>query len=68
MKSYSISVDVIDPFADAAALEEEYGFGLAEKITGGYDAVVITVLHDVYKNFDLSILKAFSNHMVCWLI
>jgi UDP-N-acetyl-D-galactosamine dehydrogenase len=54
LRSYSITVEVVDPCANPAALEEEYGFGLAEKISGDYDAVVITVLHDTYKKFDQS--------------
>jgi UDP-N-acetyl-D-galactosamine dehydrogenase len=54
LKGYSISVEVVDPCANPVALEQEYGFSLTEKISGDYDAVVITVLHDQYKNFNQS--------------
>lgn len=52
LESYNISVDVVDPHADSQALFEEYGFHLAKQPNADYDAVVITVLHHEYRNFD----------------
>lgn len=61
LKSYSINVDVIDPHADSAELQHEYGFGLTEKAGTDYDAVIMTVLHNSYKalgeNYFESVLK-----------
>lgn len=48
LKSYSVEVDVIDPHADSHELMEEYGFGLAEKAEGPYEAVIVTVNHKEY--------------------
>jgi len=52
LKSYSLNVDVADPFAESAELKHEYGFELTPELTKDYDAVVITVPHNEYKNLD----------------
>ncbi len=49
LKSYYVNVDVEDPHADSDELKHEYGFGLAEKTGNDYDAVIITVPHNDYK-------------------
>ncbi len=49
LKSYYVNVDVEDPHADSEELQHEYGFGLTEKIENDYDAVIITVPHNDYK-------------------
>ena len=49
LKSYSLSVDVVDPYADSNELEQEYGFGLNTTISNKYLAVIITVPHNDYK-------------------
>jgi UDP-N-acetyl-D-galactosamine dehydrogenase len=51
LKSYSLNVDVTDPYADSEELKHEYGFGLNE-IGKDYDAVIVTVPHDDYKKAD----------------
>jgi UDP-N-acetyl-D-galactosamine dehydrogenase len=52
LKSYSLNVDITDPYADSNELKHEYGFELIEKIASEYDAVIITVPHKDYLNFD----------------
>jgi UDP-N-acetyl-D-galactosamine dehydrogenase len=49
LQSFSLNVDVTDPYADCKELQHEYGFGLTENIGNDYDAVIITVPHDDYK-------------------
>lgn len=49
LKSYYVNVDVEDPHADSNELQHEYGFGLAEKTGNEYDAIIITVPHNEYK-------------------
>ena len=49
LKSYYVNVDVEDPHADSEELQHEYGFGLTEKVGNEYDAVIITVPHNDYK-------------------
>ncbi|CAN5785735.1 nucleotide sugar dehydrogenase [soil metagenome] len=52
LKSYSINVDVVDPYANNNALVKEYGFELASQPSNHYDAVILTVLHQQYLDFD----------------
>ena len=52
LQSFSLKVEVSDPFAESAELQHEYGFGLVPEIGNGYDAVIITVPHQPYKKFD----------------
>ena len=52
LRSFSLKVEVSDPFAESAELQHEYGFGLVPEIGTGYDAVIITVPHQPYKKFD----------------
>ena len=64
LKSFSLNVDVTDPHASSEELQHEYGFGLAEKPGNDYDAVIVTVPHNSYKNLDdayfSSITKPFA--------
>lgn len=50
LKSYGISVDVIDPYADSEELFHEYGFHLTEKPGNNYSAIVVAVNHKEYCN------------------
>ncbi len=52
LKSYSLNVDVVDSYASSEELQHEYGFGLAENPGNDYDAVIVTVPHNDYKNLD----------------
>jgi UDP-N-acetyl-D-glucosamine/UDP-N-acetyl-D-galactosamine dehydrogenase len=50
LKSFYVNVDVEDPYADSEELQHEYGFGLTEKTGKDYDAVIVTVPHNDYKD------------------
>jgi UDP-N-acetyl-D-galactosamine dehydrogenase len=52
LQSYYVNVDVEDPHADSQELKHEYGFGLAKTTAADYDAVIITVPHNHYKELD----------------
>ncbi|MBX2888853.1 MAG: nucleotide sugar dehydrogenase [Ferruginibacter sp.] len=52
LKSFSLNVDVSDPFASSEELQHEYGFSLVESIRKDYDAVIVTVPHGEYKKLD----------------
>jgi UDP-N-acetyl-D-galactosamine dehydrogenase len=52
LKSYSLNVDVADPYADSDELKHEYGFELTPIIANDYDAVIVTVPHQEYKSLD----------------
>jgi UDP-N-acetyl-D-galactosamine dehydrogenase len=57
LKSFSVKVDVVDPHADSAELQHEYGFGLS-KIAKGYDGVIVAVNHKEYKTLDEKYFKS----------
>lgn len=52
LKSYYVNVDVEDPHADSEELKHEYGFELCAKTATDYDAVIVTVPHNDYKELD----------------
>ncbi len=52
LKDFFLNVDVVDPHADSDELKHEYGFGLADGIGKDYDAVIVTVCHEPYADFN----------------
>jgi len=52
LKEFFLNVDVVDPHADSEELKHEYGFGLAKGVRNDYDAVIVTVCHESYADFD----------------
>ena len=52
LKSYYVNVDVEDPHADSDELKHEYGFELVGKTSNDYDAVIVTVPHNEYRELD----------------
>lgn len=49
LKSFSIDVDVVDPHADPAKVEWEYGIKMAQAPSGKYQAVIAAVSHKEYE-------------------
>jgi UDP-N-acetyl-D-glucosamine/UDP-N-acetyl-D-galactosamine dehydrogenase len=49
LQSFYVNVDVEDPYANSDEMKHEYGFGLVEKTANDYDAVIITVPHQEYR-------------------
>jgi len=64
LKEYSLNVDVTDPHATSEELQHEYGFGLTDKLSNDYSAVIITVPHNDYKelgdSYFSSITKSYA--------
>lgn len=52
LKSLSLNVQVTDPHAESDEVKHEYGFELDSNIGNDYDAVLITVPHQAYRNLD----------------
>lgn len=52
LKNFSLSVDVVDPYADSDELNHEYGFGLTTITNQKYDAVIVAVNHKEYLELD----------------
>ncbi len=58
---YSLSVDFVDPHADAKEVQREYGLTMTEEIGSNYDAVILAVAHDRYKNLSEDYLLSITN-------
>ncbi|MCX7545596.1 nucleotide sugar dehydrogenase [Marinicella gelatinilytica] len=55
LERYHAQVDVCDPWADAANLEQEYGIALTQKPQADrYDLVLLAVAHDCFKEKNFS--------------
>jgi UDP-N-acetyl-D-galactosamine dehydrogenase len=52
LKSFSLNVEITDPYAESVELQHEYGFSLAPQIADDYDAVIVAVPHNEYKKLD----------------
>lgn len=52
LKSFSLNVHVSDPHAESDEVKHEYGFELVNETGNDYDAVIVTVPHSAYKQFD----------------
>jgi UDP-N-acetyl-D-glucosamine/UDP-N-acetyl-D-galactosamine dehydrogenase len=50
LKSFQVTVDLIDPHASSDEMMHEYGVGLIDKPSGDYDAIIVAVNHKEYKN------------------
>ena len=58
---FGIKVDVVDPHADHDEVKHEYGIDMVSAPSGKYDAVVVAVNHNEYKNLDIDYYKAMMN-------
>ena len=52
LKDFGAKVDVVDPFASMEEVQKEYGITLIDSPRKLYDAVIVAVAHDVYKELD----------------
>ncbi len=50
LKSYGVTVDIIDPYASSEELKKEYGFSLCKKPGSDYAAIIVAVAHRDYSN------------------
>jgi UDP-N-acetyl-D-galactosamine dehydrogenase len=53
LKDFGMQVDVYDSWASAEEVKEEYSITLSDKPNGKYEAVVLAVAHDTFKELDL---------------
>jgi UDP-N-acetyl-D-galactosamine dehydrogenase len=61
LSSYGASVDVHDPWVEAADAQAEYGITLTDKPEqGAYDVVVIAVAHDGFRELGVDAIRAFG--------
>lgn len=52
LKAYSIQVDLVDYWADKAEVAHEYNIDLKAQPDSDYDAVIVAVAHEKYKNLN----------------
>jgi len=60
-ESYKVDVDTIDPYADFDEVKEEYGIDLCKKQADKYDAVIVAVNHNEYKDISEDYFKSLMN-------
>lgn len=60
LKSFSVSVDVIDPYASSEEVMHEYGFGLIDKPSGKYQSVIVAVNHSQFLDLDEAYFKSIT--------
>jgi len=60
LSSFHLNVHVVDPLASSDELMDEYGFELSNKIDNDYNAVILAVQHQQYKNFDASYFESIT--------
>lgn len=53
LKEYNTKIDVHDPWASEAEVEHEYQIHLKKDINEKYDAIILAVRHDKFKDLDL---------------
>ncbi len=58
LQDYSINVHVADPHASPIEVAHAYNLTLADKISDGYDAVVVAVAHREYLAYDSAYFKS----------
>jgi UDP-N-acetyl-D-galactosamine dehydrogenase len=62
LTEFGISVDIIDPGANAHEVYEEYKLELKKQPSGKYDAIILAVSHKQYLNLDEKWFSAFLNN------
>lgn len=60
LENYSLDVEVVDPYASAEEVKEEYGFDLVPEVGSGYDAIIVAVNHEPYVALDESYFKSIA--------
>ena len=60
LKDFGVDVDVVDAHADPEEVKQIYGLGLIEKPRNNYDAVIVAVSHDAYKDLDEKYFKSLT--------
>ena len=57
LKSFQMSVDLVDPHASSEEMMHEYGVGLIDQPGTQYDAIIVAVNHREYADLDESYFK-----------
>ena len=61
LKNSEVNVDVYDPWVDQKSAHEEYQIDMIKELKeNAYDAIIVTVAHDLFKKFGSDKIKAFG--------
>ncbi|XYJ11575.1 Vi polysaccharide biosynthesis UDP-N-acetylglucosamine C-6 dehydrogenase TviB [Telluria sp. B2] len=61
LKDYNVNVDVFDPWIDAKEAQHEYNITpIAEPVKGKYDAVVLAVAHEEFRQMGAAAMRGFG--------
>ncbi len=61
LMDYSLNVHVVDSCASPNEVAHEYKLTLVDKISKDYDAVIVAVAHEEYKNLEIDYFKNIMN-------
>ena len=61
LMDYSINVHIVDPHASPNEVAHEYKLTLLDEPMSNYDAVIIAVNHDEYRQYDYDYFKSLMN-------
>jgi len=53
LQDYNAQIDVYDPWANADEVKHEYDITLINELATSYDAIILAVRHDKFKDFDV---------------
>ena len=59
--SYGVNVDVVDPYANAEEVKEEYQFDMTKEPGVDYDVVIAAVSHDKYLDLNEDYFKSITS-------
>lgn len=58
LKSYGMTVDIVDPWCSSDEAEQEYGLGVLKKVEDNtYDGIIIAVSHKEFKEIGASAIR-----------
>lgn len=61
LSDFSVNVEAYDPWADPVEMKKEYDIPVLDEPLKGYDAVIVAVAHDEFKNLDGQYFDAICN-------
>ena len=64
LNDFGAFVDVVDPLASSVEVQRAYGIQLLEHPTGRYDAIVLAVAHEAYRQLEEADFLAWANPKV----
>ena len=61
LMQYSMNVHITDPYASPNEVAKEYNLTIVDNISDDYDAVLVAVNHEQYKNLDIDYFRSITN-------